>query len=181
MTPHDHASVCFLHESRDDAVRSNFGNPGWVLARANIGDVILIRTRNTMLPSSCLPSRISRNRASDSMAGRSHQELGLPGTVRVPRFVRVYSALCSSTYAYPDRIRDSAASYISNIRRNRVQGQNSGKSTWHARSAGGHWVPAGNACEFSRRQLLYQYVNWHQPICRPGRDRHASQLRCRSR
>jgi hypothetical protein len=64
-----------------------------------LGDCMSIFARRIMLPSACLPARISRNSRSDSSIGRSrYGEFG-PRSVSVPRVSRISSAVCSSTKA----------------------------------------------------------------------------------
>jgi len=65
------------------------------------GAAMSIFARNTQLPSSSSPRRMDSNNFRFSAGERSRYGLFLPGSVSVPRFLRISSALWWSTYASP--------------------------------------------------------------------------------
>ena len=75
-----------------------------------LGDAMSMRARSTCAPSGNSPARMRRNRSRLSAAGRSRYGLGRPGSVSVPRYVRISSADRLSTYALSSRISRSANS-----------------------------------------------------------------------
>ncbi len=69
------------------------------------GEAMSIFARSTRVPSGNSPARMRSNRSRLSSTGRSRHGLFIPGSVKVPRYARISSAVRSSTYALPDSIR----------------------------------------------------------------------------
>ena len=75
------------------------------------GCAMSIRARRTWAPSENSPARIRRSSPRFSSTVRPRSGLAVPGTVTVPRPLRIASSLCESTYAFPAPTRLSAISY----------------------------------------------------------------------
>ena len=71
------------------------------VAQIDVGAAMSILARNTREPSGNAPSFICAKRSRFSSMERSRYGLFLPGSVSVPRFSRISSAVWSSTYAKP--------------------------------------------------------------------------------
>ena len=64
-------------------------------------DAMSIFARSTCAPSSNSPARMRRNRSRFSSTERLRYGLSRPGSVSVPRYSRIWSAVRLSTYALP--------------------------------------------------------------------------------
>ena len=65
--------------------------------RLRLGDAMSMRARNTFPPSANSPARMRDSRSRFSSTVRLRQGLSEPGSVRVPRDLRICSPLWSST------------------------------------------------------------------------------------
>ena len=75
-------------------------------------EAMSIFARSVREPSGNSPAFMRAKRSRLSSIGRSRQGLGVPGSVSVPRCLRVSSPVSSQTYALPFLISSIAHSYI---------------------------------------------------------------------
>ena len=69
-----------------------------------LGEAMSILARSTREPSGNSPAFMRSNRSRFSSTERLRYGLSLPGSVSVPRYLRISSAVRSSTYALPSLI-----------------------------------------------------------------------------